>query len=140
MSGIAATLDKKKVQDYLKLSQKIDELMAQKQVLESEFEAYVNDTGEVTLCNLLKVSVSKNPPKLVPITEGGKVTDEMRQGLVLLLKDTAFVKQSVGLEIKKIHDNKDTDKAVKAALKKTGLSTNQSEKMGFDKIVKSSKK
>jgi hypothetical protein len=140
MSGIAATVDKKKVQDYLKLSQKIDELLVQKTALESEFEAYVNETGEVVLCNLLKVSMSKNPPKLVTVTEGGKVTDEMRQNLVLLLKDTAFVKQSTGLEIKKIHDNKDTDKAVKAALKKAGLSTNQIEKMGFDKIVKSAKK
>jgi hypothetical protein len=140
MSGIAATLDKKKVQDYLKLSQKIDELLAQKQALESEFEAYVNDTGEVTLCNLLKVSMSKNPPKLVTTTEGGKVTDEMRQNLVTLLGNTSFVKTTIGLVVKKIHDAKESDKVVKSALKKVGLSTIQDEKMGFDKIVKSSKK
>jgi hypothetical protein len=140
MSDNAVIVDKKKVQDYLKVCQKIDELMTQKNAIEGEFEAHVQDTGEVTLCNLLQVKYAKNPPKLVSNTEGGKVTEDVRSALTTLLANTGFVKTSTGLAVKKIHEAKDTDKTVKAALKKVGLTTEQSERMTFDRIVKATKK
>jgi hypothetical protein len=140
MSDNAVIVDKKKVQDYLKVCQKIDELMTQKNAIEGEFEAHVNETGEVSLCNLLQVKYAKNPPKLVSNTEGGKVTEDVRSKLTNLLTDTGYVKTSTGLEIKKIHEAKETDRTVKAALKQVGLTTEQTERMTFDRIVKSSKK
>ena len=140
MATEIATFEKQKVASYLKICQKIDELIGQKTVIESEMEAHVRDTGEMTLCNLIEVSFSKNPPKFVSNTEGGKVTDSMRKTLLDSLSDTDFVKTTTGLQNKLIHEAKDTNKVLKTALKKSGLDTEQTDKMSFNKLVKSGKK
>ncbi len=131
-------MDKKLVQEYLKKLSKVEELKKEIEAIEVQFKTYVEATGEETICNLLKVSASKNPPKLVAI-EGDKVTDAMRQELVALLKDTAFVKQTISIEVKKLLEAKDK-KDVKVALKKVGLNVVQTEKIGFERIVSPLKK
>ena len=133
-------VEKKEVNDYLKLCQQIDTLIEKKEVLESAFKAHFEETGDMTICNLLEVQISKNPPKLVHNTEGSKVTEDLRKNLCNLLEGTDFVKTSTGLEIKKIHEQKETNKTLKQALKKANLTTDQSEKINFGKLVAAVKK
>ena len=133
-------VDKKQVQEYLKKLQQADKLKGEIEAIEADFKQHVADTGEAVICNLLKVAVSKNPPKLVTTTEGGKVTDTMRQDLAEALKGTEFVKTAISIELKKLLDVKATNKRVQKALKKGGLDVAQSEKIGFERIVTPLKK
>ena len=133
-------VDKKKVQEYLKKLQQVDKLKGEIEAIETGFMAHCTETGETVICNLLKVSISKNPPKLVTVTEGGKVTDEMRKILATALEGTDFVKTAVTLEVKKLMEAKAKNKLVKRALKLSGLDAVQTDKMNFEKIVSPLKK
>lgn len=133
-------VNKAKVKEYLKKLQQAEKLKGEILAIEGEFVAHVADTGEATICNLLKVTTSKNPPKLVSVTEGASVTAKMREDLATALADTDFVKTSTSLQVKNILDAKDTNKVVKKALKVCKLDVTQSEKMGFEKIVTPLKK
>ena len=93
-------VDKKKVQEYLKKLQQVDKLKGEIEAIETGFMAHCTETGETVICNLLKVSISKNPPKLVTVTEGVTLAVEIvPDGVAMAEIPASFVKGTLYVKL-----------------------------------------